>query len=351
MPTIHDIARKAGVSATTVSRAFRTPGLINDETQQRILEAARLLKYEPRTTKKRRERRTERATIGFQFFANRPEDTLQANTFYAAMLYGAQTEASRLGINLMVHTADRHQLEQDLPQLVEEWEMDGMLLVGGLPDVRLAELYARHLPHVILLDNRDLTGRFESVASDGFGGAYQAVSYLQKLGHRRIGFLLPEAGVEPFEERLRGYHWALYSAGSPAQPDWVLTLNYPVREEENNRRIHAFLTQPEPITALLTANDECAIAVLRLCRQWGIRVPEDLSLIGFDDLPVCEHLAPPLTTLHVEKEFMGRLAVRHIHSRLATDSQSLLEPPVQHTVPVSLVVRESCRGVIGSLGH
>src|SRR5688500_291583 len=174
MPTIHDIARKAGVSATTVSRAFRTPGLINGETQQRILEAARLLNYEPRVAKKRRVGRTERATIGFQFFADRPEDTLQVNAFYAAMLFGAQTEASRLGTNLMVHTVDRHLVEKDLPQLVADWEMDGMLLVGGLPDVRLAELYARYLPHIVLLDNRDLTGRFESVASDGFGGAYQA---------------------------------------------------------------------------------------------------------------------------------------------------------------------------------
>lgn len=307
--------------------------------------AARKFKYEPRTLKKRVPA-AERRTIGFQFFADRPTDTLQVNQFYGAILYGVQTEATRLGLNLMVQTADRHALTDELPRTVADWQIEGMLLVGGVPDVRMAEIYAMHVPHVVLLDNRDVTGRYESVTSDGFGGGFQAARHLMELGHRRIGFVLPEAGVEPFEERMRGYQWALQSSGLPPHSVRVLTLEYDMPHEAWERQFDNLLRQQEPPTALIAANDDTAVSILRLCKDRGIRVPEDMSLVGFDDMPFCEHLNPPLTTLRVEKEFMGRLAVRRLFARLADTENDLRDEPfVQHTVPVRLVKRGSCSSV------
>jgi len=345
MPTIHDIARKAGVSATTVSRAFRESGVINAETQRRIFETARQMDYAPRVRKPSISRKSHRHTIAFEFFADKPADTLQGNLFYAPMLYGAQMEAARLGLNIMVHTSSRHLMEQDLPRLVEEWGLEGLLLVGGFPGAHLAELYASHARHLILLDNRDLTGQFESVSSDGFSGALQATRYLLKLGHRRIGFLLRETDIVSFDERLRGYQWGMRTAGITVEPELILSLSSEMSEEENSLHIRDWLDDPERPTAIIAANDETAMWTLRVCRQAKISIPEDLSVIGFDDIPISIHLNPALTTLLVNKEFMGRLAVQRLHARLTSGETEDPDPLVQHIVPVTLQIRESCRAL------
>jgi LacI family transcriptional regulator len=345
MPTIHDIARQAGVSITTVSRAFRSPGLINEETQRRILDVARQLDYTPRSSsKKPTVRRPERRTIAFEFFADRPADTLQVNAFYGAILFGAQTEAARLGMNLMVHTMDRHRIEEDLPDLVAAWDIAAILLVGGYPTTNLAELYRQYVSNLILLDNREVSGRYESVASDGFGGAVTATRYLNSLGHQNIGFLLRERGVEPFEERMRGYQWAMQSAGLALSPHSILALPTGAKDEEREALMIGWLRNPERPTAIIASNDDTAVGLLQLCRQLDIQVPQDLSLIGFDDITISQHVDPPLTTLRVEKEFMGRLAVRIAHARVVANAgEKRAEPLVQHSVAVRLVVRHSCR--------
>lgn len=362
MPSIQDVAEKAGVSVATVSRSFRTPELLTEETKRRVVEAARQLNYTPRRTRAAGTAgeggaadsaeggagREAPDAIGFQFLADRPTDTLQSNTFYAPMLMGAQEAAAEAGLHLLVHTTDRHRLARALPRMVEEQAIVGMVLVGsaGADPATLAR-FADLVPHLILLDDPDATGRFESVTSDGFGGARAATRYLLELGHRRIAFFLAEEEVRPFRERLHGYAGALLDAGIMPDPALVIGGRFEDSDEARRDRIVQTLTGMPPgqrPTALLTANDEYAFVVLRVLRQIGLRVPDDISLIGFDDISFSTHTDPPLTTVHVDGEAMGRLAVQRLVARLHPYWKEEAAP-VQNRLPVSLVVRQSCRAI------
>jgi len=226
MASIRDVAKTAGVSPATVSRTFTAPNLISAQTQQRVLEVARQLNYRPPRLRNTRlqeaggieERKNTaaiaaiaRRAIGFQFFTatSSPFDIIATNLFYAPVFAGAQAEAALLGLHLLVHTTNRHHLQaKEIPRMVEDQAIGGMLLVGT-PDPEALDIFAAHVPNLVLVDNRDETSRYECILSDGFGGAFAATRYLLELGHRRIAFYLSEAGVAPFQDRLRGYLCAL----------------------------------------------------------------------------------------------------------------------------------------------
>ncbi|MBC8101301.1 MAG: LacI family DNA-binding transcriptional regulator [Cytophagales bacterium] len=352
MANIRDVARAAGVSPATVSRTFTTPDLINAQTQKRVIEIARQMNYRPprlRTSKGSLVSKTVSATvsardaIGFQFFSAVPGDTLGSNTFYGPVFAGAMEEASTLGLHLLVHTTSRHALSLEVPRMVQEQAIGGMLLVGTA-DPEILSTFAAHVPNIVLVDNRDEAGIYESVISDGFGGVYAATHYLLGLGHRRIGFFLSEPGITTFQDRLRGYLCALYEAGVSVEPDLVLRGDGP--DERRADQLSAYLTGPHRPTALITANDDTALVALQVCRTLNLTVPNDLSLVGFDDIEFSSHANPSLTTVRVAKEQMGRLAVRRLHARLGKESaSSLLEQPVRHEIPVTLVIRESCQAL------
>lgn len=345
MPSIEDVAKRAGVSIATVSRTFRSPGLLSDTTQRRVLEAARELNYQPRNVRNAVTRAPAPDAIGFQFFAARSVDTAQSNAFYSAVLLGAQEEAAALGFHLLVHTTDRHRLAQELPGMVRDDVIGGMLIVGAGVDPVTLSRFSEAVPHIILLDDVDTTGRFECVTSDGFGGGFAATRYLLDIGHRRIGFFLPENDVQPFQERFYGYTCALVKAG--IIPDSALVAGGTFEDREGEREAHliGLFSQSEPPTALLTANDEYAFFALRTLRRMGRRVPEDISLIGFDDIPFSAHTEPSLTTMCVDRERMGRLAVQRLVMRIRNPDmgRGASHIPIRNQVPVSLVVRQSCR--------
>jgi LacI family transcriptional regulator len=378
MASIRDVAQAAGVSPATVSRTFTTPSLCNAQTQRRVLEAAKLLDYRPprlRTVRGLRGdgsgagpgsggssgsisveagpnkgRTLAREAIGFQFFSatSSPLDTIARNTFYLSVLVGAQAEAAALGMHLLMHSTNRHDLSVEVPKMVQEQAIGGMLLVGTA-DPAVFAVFARHVPNLVLVDSRDETGTFESVISDGFGGAYLATRYLQELGHRRIGFLLPEPGIVTFQDRLHGWLCAMFesgngSSGALLDPSWVFGTD--ADEDRRQELFAAFLRQPASSrpTAVVCANDQNALILLRVCRDLGVRVPYDLSVVGYDDAEGAEHAHPALTTMRVDKEFMGRLAVRRLWSRLHGEHEvCLTQPQVRHETPVTLVERASCR--------
>lgn len=354
MASIHEVAKRAGVSIATVSRTFSTPNLINSETQRRVLEAAASLNYRPRTQRidsvqTRPLANTTSDVIGFQFFAANASDNIGSNTFYAPMLAGAQSEAAALGLHLLLHTTDRYSLSQELPKMVLDRFVGGMLLVGTAERAVL-QTFAAHVPHIVLVDNRDPHGAFESVVSDGFGGAYEATRYLLQLGHRRIAYYLSEPGVVTFQDRLHGYYCALFDAGIlPEQGNIIQGTTV----EMSNLELFKLLTKPDAPTALLTANDWCALSAIRVCREAGRHIPDDVSIIGFDDITMSQHTDVPLTTLHVDKEGMGRLAVRRLFARMQAENDPVrrereeggVDRSVCNQIPVSLTLRNSCRAL------
>ena len=348
MTSIQEVAQKAGVSIATVSRTFSAPNLINENTQRRVLEVARELDYQPRRARSANVTSARTTAlpnaIGFQFFGASPSDTLHTNTFYTPVLAGAQAEASALGMHLLLHATDRYSLSLELPRMAQERAVGGMLLVGTADPSVLCR-FAQHVPHIVLVDNRDETGAYESVVSDGFGGAFAATRYLLEMGHRKIAYFLSDPGVVTFQDRLRGYHCALWEAGLPADPSLIIM---DTTADQSAQSLSRLLASPDAPTALLTANDYCAFNAIRVCRSLELRIPEDISLIGFDDIPFSMHTDVPLTTVRVDKEAMGRLAVRRLHARMQAGAADTLAP-VCNMLPVSLVVRHSCRAVVDTL--
>lgn len=348
MNNIREVAKQAGVSTATVSRAFNTPELISAHTHKRVLEAADLLGYRPLRARGRKAVSASAPStpaesfIGFQFFGASAADPLQANAFYAPVLAGAQVEAAAQGMHLLAHTTDRHQLTQELPKMVREQAVAGMLLVGTA-DPEILSAFLERVPQIVLVDHRDPTGRHDCVITDGLAGAMDAVHYLFALGHRRIAFLRDDPYVPAFQDRLRGFVCAHFEAGRAVDPDLVLTAS----EDEILDTLGALWKSPSRPTALFAANDHQAYAVMQACRALGLRVPEDLSVVGFDDIEFSAQTWPPLTTVRVQKEQLGRLAVRRLQDRLqAEDSSPEAMPPVTIEAPVSLITRQSCCALI-----
>jgi DNA-binding LacI/PurR family transcriptional regulator len=362
MASIRDVAKEAGVSPATVSRTFTTPDLINEDTRGRVLAAARLLDYRPPRLRHGRRSPAENGldyslsrrgsriaapdtsdAIGFQFFHRAPEDALLSNVFYAPVLAGAQAEAEALGLHILLHSTDIHAIKDGLPRMVTEGAVRGLLLVG-IPEAEVLEQFARQIPALVLVDNPNAAGPYERVLSDGFGGGYAAAQYLMELGHRRLGFFLAERDTATFRDRMHGWLAAQFDAGILPDPTRV------VAGEDDTRRAAALrelLTRPDRPTALMTANDHYAVDALRLCREMGLRVPRDLSIIGFDDVVFSASTHPPLSTLHVETVLMGRIAVRRLLAQIKGDPmESRVERDdsggvmgIRHVVPVSLIPR------------
>src|SRR5262249_36950753 len=142
--------------------------------------------------------------IGFQFFSHTETETAQNNAFYAPLLHGAQAEAEASGRHLLLFTMHRHCISGELPRMVRKKQLAGMLLVGTADPEILTAFYA-HIPHIVLVDNRDVTGQHDSIVSNGFEGAFAATRYLFELGHRHIGFAMTEPQTLTFRDRLHGY--------------------------------------------------------------------------------------------------------------------------------------------------
>lgn len=338
MSSIHEVAKQAGVSPATVSRTFRTPGLLNHQTRRRVLDVAERLNYVPRVRPVRSEPGEVSEALGFLFFAS-DDDSNQINEFYAPMLGGAQEEAGRQGMHLIVRTTPRYERPAEMPRMFREGAVAGTLLVGAaLPDV-LAAYDTPHCP-CVLLDNRSEFLNHDSILSDGFGGAMLATRHLLRLGHRRIAFLNNEPNAPSFVDRRRGYLCALWEEGIVPNPDWIVSVH---RRERFEPDLLSLLSGPNAPTAVVAANDWNAFAILAACRTQGLAVPEDVSVVGFDDITFSSHSYPPLTTVRVNKEEMGRLAVRRLLSRIEEAQRGdNPAPAISLIAPISLVDRESC---------
>ena len=353
MTSIRDVARAAGVTPVAVSRTFSAPYRIGARTRQHILAVAQQLDYCPplpqRWGTERRMRRSLRGhslsavspSIGFQLFAEtaRPGDAVAANVFYAPTLAGAQAEAALFDLNVIVDTTNRHAPAWQTPPMIQEEIVRGLLVVGSCHTAVL-ERFAAHVPHIILIGSRDESGCYECVLSNDTDAGLVATRYLLDLGHRRIGFYGGERRAAS-RERLHGYVSALFEAQEPL--DLQRIVGPDSSEWDHRRLLHRLLSTPDRPTALVAASAAAAAIAFDVCRDLGLEVPRDISLIGCDDIVLQDNLPPGLTTIHTHREWMGRLAVRCLHARLNHETLASAAAAIQHHVPVTVTIRDSCR--------
>lgn len=340
-PTQLDVARLAGVSRATVSYVLN--GLadgkvpISQETRERVERAIAELDYEP-DAGARALRSGSTKTIGLIILDLR-------NPHFWENADGVEQEARAAGYRLLVSSMDLNaQYGEEAFKDLSGRRIDGLILMGSLMDQSAAaqEIMARSLkrglPLVEISDRAVQTHKVDCVIADYRLATKEAMAHLMALGHRRIGLIFGVAGVAMAEmalDRLLPYQESLQAAGLPVAPE--LIVNCGATMEDGYQAAMQLLALPDRPTALLAVNDLLAMGVLRAASDCGLRVPADVSLVGFDDIPAARFLVPRLTTASKDAVHMGREAIRLVLSRLHDPAL----PRQIVTFPTRFVIRES----------
>jgi LacI family transcriptional regulator len=338
--TIIDIAQKSGVSLSTVSLVLNNKPGVSQDTRSRVLAAASDLGY-PLLPNSSQGRSTppNLTTIGMLVKTD-PDIPPQANPFYSKVIIGIEDACRRKGINLLFATlpVDENNRPAEVPQLLVNSSVDGLLLVGIFVDESFSSLSGRLTPPVVLVDGYSNTDHYDTVVSDNFHAAYHAVDYLIQKGHRRIGLLGSDPNSYPsLIDRRNGYLRAM------KENDLSETFisNFNINKSKGYQEAQNLLAEHSQITALFCLNDDVGSAAIRAAKDLGRRVPEDLSIIGYDDTYIAANTTPALTTVHVDTVAMGRAAVHLLALRLENPDSA----PMTLTIHTKLVVRESTSSI------
>ena len=327
-PTIFDVARAAGVSYATVSRVVNGYAHVRDDTRQRVLLAMRELGYVAHTSARAlASGRTQ--VIGL--LAQEVD-----NAFFSAVIRGVDQQVSALDYDFLVCTTHaRREKEAEYVARLSHGMVDGLLIVlpRDLPDY-VEQLRTESFPFV-LIDYDDAAPGCNVVNAANRSGTREAIRHLITLGHRRIGFITGRDNVGATHERLAGYREELAVVGLPLDPAYVVQGDF--WEPRGYTATRELLALPERPTAIFTSSDMAAFGALRAARDAGLVVPDDLSVVGFDDIPEASFVTPALTTVHQPLREMGRAAVRRLISMLVDPQQ----PPTRLVLETDLVVRES----------
>jgi DNA-binding LacI/PurR family transcriptional regulator len=337
--TSRDVAKLAGVSRTTVSFVLNeVPGVkITEETRQRVFEAARELDYYP-TAAARSLASGKTRRIGL--ILGEGQERLAADAFLPAFLQGVTASVHRRGYLLMI------QLPEDVPsceaylRLIREQQVDGLILSGPRSDdALLHQLAEEQFP--LILHGRVERSAFPCVDVDNQAGAYQAVTHLIRLGHRRIGFISNASfSYSGAQDRFTGYRLALAEHGIPL--DESLACQGAFLPETGRAAMEKLLSLPERPTAVFAASDVVAIGAMSAIQSAGLNIPDDVAVVGFDDIFLAAHTHPPLTTVRVPAYGLGWTAAEILIALIEGDEETS-----SVTLETELVVRTSC-GAVGT---
>jgi LacI family transcriptional regulator len=333
-PKLSDIATLSGVSISTVSLVLNSKPGVSQGTRGRVLEIASQLGY-PFKSSPANGIHTSLSTIGMLVKTN-PDEPPQANPFYSKVILGIEDVCRHNGINLLFATlpVDEDNCPVKVPALLYNENVDGLLLVGIFVDETFTSISSRQPTPIVLVDGYSNLECYDTVTSDNFRAAYQAVSYLINKGHRHIAMVGSESNSYPsLRERRNGYLRALKENNL----DQVYLADFNINSSKGYDETIALLQDFPHITALFCVNDDVGSHALRAVKALGKRVPGDISIIGYDDTYIALNTHPALTTLHVDTLAMGRTAVHLLSLRIENPEAARMSLIVHPT----LVERES----------
>jgi DNA-binding LacI/PurR family transcriptional regulator len=324
---MREIALRAGVSSATVSRVVNGSTLVKEDTAkrvQKILTATNFIPNPVATTLKYGRSKTYGLII--------PDIR---NPFYSEFLGEfeemlAETEHELLVINVQSSTALIKSVRRMLMR-----QVDGAVLMGSEFDTRDIEALFRHKVPIVTIDRRSVRNGCSDVAIDFEGGFLQGVQHLQKLGHKRIGYIGGSEGLRTSRVRFKAFQSALEKSGLRFYHNLVRSGDYRIKGGEE--AILSLMKEKTPPTALMTANDLTAFGAIRGLHRMGMTVPHDLSIVGLDDVILSDVIQPPLTTIRIPRKRMAEACVRAMdHTK-----QDVERRGSRYSVAADLVVRES----------
>ena len=336
MSTIRDVAERAGVAPTTVSRVINSSGYVSAETRARVETAIAELHYVPNTlARSLRSRKTRLLALIL---------TDITNPFWTTVARGVEDAASEHGFNVILGNTDESEDKQvDYVTVLLQKQVDGFLFVPGRSTPESVQLIQRQNVPVVVIDRQIPAVEVDVVRSDSEKGAYELIRLLLSLGHRRIGMLSGPETISTAVQRVAGYRRALAEAGVDATADLVRCGWY-TQESGYQMTKQVLSAVPRP-TALFAANNFIALGALRALREASLRVPEDVALVCFDDAP--ESASEPFLTIAAQPAYeMGRRATELLLARLSGEAPQECQEIV---LPVEIVVRQSCGSTQPSL--
>jgi LacI family transcriptional regulator len=333
MPSIiEQIATDLKISSASVSRALNDRPGVGAELRERILARARELNYTPSVTA-RGLATSQTFSIGF-FVREKPGLSTHTDPFYGEILHGAEQVCAQTDYHVTIGTlTDSILVSPSEFRFVRERRIDGMILAGpDIPNDFIVSMLQSGLP-LVLVDNRLEYSPINCVNSDDENGAYLAACHLVDLGHQHIGVIAGPQRWASNARRINGYGRALADAGLPLN-----MVNVDRTTIDSGAEAYQQLIGKYPrITGICAVNDSMAIGAIRTSEKEGRRVPDDLSVIGFDDIGWAALNSPPLTTVSVPKRQMGKEAAHRLLALLSDPDSA----PAEVVVSVQLVQRES----------
>lgn len=330
-PTISDVARRAGVSIATVSRVINGTDPVAAETAQRVQQSIQELAFVPRAAARvLASRRTQ--TLGLLL----PQI---GGAFFSPLLRGIEAEAQAAGYDLLIHATSHipHAASPVAHRPLGEHNTDGLIVfTQSIDEKELSRLHAFNFPVVLLYQSPPTALNIPTVTVENQSGALEVVEHLIRVhNRRRIVFLRGPEGNEDSEWRERGYREALEAHGIPFDPALVATGGF--NEEEAQIAMQALLAAGVAFDAVFGGDDDSAAGAMSALKQVGKRIPQEVAVVGFDDVMVARYLHPSLTTVRAPIEQVGREGVRQVVRLIRGEPAEALV-----LMRTELIIRESC---------
>jgi LacI family transcriptional regulator len=331
------VAQRSGVSVATVSRVLNGYSDVSAETRQRVIAAAQKLDYTPNAAARALVKRRSQL-IGVILFTGDTHPDLQ-HPFFLEVLVGLKHSLGADGYDVLLFATEQPGTSRGphaYARRARTHGVDGVvvLAVDDAEEPELQKLIASGTP-VVAVDLALAGPRASYVASDNLGGARLAVKHLHALGHTRIATIAGLAHTKPAADRLLGFRAELQALGLPQRLEYEAAGDFYIESGESAMR--ALLALPEPPTAVFAASDMMAVGAIKAIEEAGLRCPDDIAVVGFDDIQLAELVSPALTTVRQDKRALGVAAARSLVQLIDADAA-----PHVAMLPVELVVRESC---------
>ncbi|KGQ63521.1 substrate-binding domain-containing protein [Gallibacterium anatis] len=306
MATMKDIARIAKVSTSTVSHVINNTRYVSDEIREKIMKVVNELNYTPSAVA-RSLKVKETKTLGMLV-------TATSNPFFAEVVSGVEQYCNQHHYNLIISSIDGNEqrLQQNIQTLIQK-QVDGLLLMYSDTRHAMVEQLNLNLP-IVVMDWWPTELNADKIYENSEFGAYLATKTLIEQGHKNIAIITGKLDKSLAHNRLLGYQKALQDAHLPINPDWIIESHFDFEGGVEGMKKLLQIT-PRP-TAVFACSDTIAVGVYQVAWQQGLRIPQDISVIGYDNIMLAQYLTPPLTTIHQPKAELGKLAVETLLERI-----------------------------------